>query len=74
MRGGKKGYTSNFPLEMRWAVLGVLLTSNDKEVLGKCYKLLTNQSAGNKIVTNHILAILYDVCDQRTLKKRGLAK
>lgn len=59
------------PIEVRWAVLDELLRTDDAETMGLCYKFLTNQYNNSIIVTNHVLAILHDCCDQRTLKKRG---
>lgn len=62
------------PISVRWAVFEEMLSTNDEEKLGMCYKFLTNQPNGKKAITNHILAIKYNCCDQRTLRRKGLSK
>ena len=71
MNKGSRGNITSFPLALRWEIFAILLTKDNEEVLGACYKLLTNQLYSKKIKTSFIHTIYNNVSDYRVLKKRG---
>lgn len=62
------------PIEKRWAVLDILIKTNNPDEFGVCYKFLTGQYTSKKTLNNRILTLFYCVSDVSVLKRRKIIK